>query len=486
MSAAIVQYHSSYMKRLLSAALLSIAFPVSVFAQSAPIVPQAVQDELPVVISSAANAPVPAAHGVVNCFDYYHFGSIQADITAAVSGTVSGAPITFSGTLENTNPYPIVDGALYVKIFKSRGSTKDANGPDVVDQFLVKGDLVIPANGSIPISFDWKVPAAAETGEYSVATFFTTSRKFNLLGLSFTDDVVGNTVPFTVSGEETGAVRFEKSSVTVAGQQYRFAAFPPRVSATSSVAITAQIKNTTSADQRVRIRWTIYQWDAQLRENAVQDIPETSITVPAGKSVPVTMSVTDTKYPVYLAEGTLQWADSKSVVGIRFVRDGLDRTRVNFPGVVSYPLKAGVANTLFSCVHNAGSSASVSDGRLDLTLSDMRGNVIHEYSYTGDVTGAMMGVADTFTPARDYSSFVLDARLYRGKEFVDEAHLVYDCAAIDPASCAEDDLALPTAGIMGAISQYGVIAVGALFVLVIFVLAVAAHLLRSKPSVAKV
>jgi hypothetical protein len=293
--------------------------------------------------------------------------------------------VWFSGF--TTNPYPIVDGALYVKIFKSRGSTKDANGPDVVDQFLVKGDLVIPANGSIPISFDWKVPAAAETGEYSVATFFTTSRKFNLLGLSFTDDVVGNTVPFTVSGEETGAVRFEKSSVTVAGQQYRFAAFPPRVSATSSVAITAQIKNTTSADQRVRIRWTIYQWDAQLRENAVQDIPETSITVPAGKSVPVTMSVTDTKYPVYLAEGTLQWADSKSVVGIRFVRDGLDRTRVNFPGVVSYPLKAGVANTLFSCVHNAGSSASVSDGRLDLTLSDMRGlndRLVHFFYHLHD------------------------------------------------------------------------------------------------------
>src|ERR1700740_2507725 len=53
-----------------------------------------------------------------NCFDYYHFGSVQAHISASVKGTVTGVPITFTGTLDNANPYPIVDGTLIVKIFR--------------------------------------------------------------------------------------------------------------------------------------------------------------------------------------------------------------------------------------------------------------------------------------------------------------------------------------------------------------------------------
>jgi hypothetical protein len=457
-------------------------FPILVFAQAAPAMPQSAQDDVPAGAIAQEGAVPALGAGVVNCFDFYRFGSVQADITAAVSGTVSGAPITFAGALKNTNPYPIVDGALYVKVFKKRGVGKDVNGPDVVDQFLVKGDIVIPANGSVPTSFVWKVPAYAESGDYQLATFFTTSRKFNLLGLSFTDDVVGNTVPFTVSGEQTGAVRFDKAGVTVAGQPYRFAAFPPRVSATSSVQIIAKVKNTSDSVQRAKLSWTIYQWDAQLRENAVQDIPTSSISIPAGGTLPVSVDITDAKYPVYLAVGTIQWGDTTSIVGIRFVRDGLDHMRINFPGVISYPLKAGQEDTIFSCLHNAGTSASVPDGRLDLTLSDMRGRVIHQFSYTGAVTGAMMGVADRFTPIRDYSSFVLDARLYRGNEFVDEAHLVYDCAALDPASCiADEDAPLPSTSIADAIAQYGILAIGVASLLVVVILAVAVHLLRMKP-----
>ena len=42
----------------------------------------------------------------------------------------------------------------------------------------------------MPAQFTWQVPAFAETGDYQVATYFLSDKKFNLLGLSFTDDVV--------------------------------------------------------------------------------------------------------------------------------------------------------------------------------------------------------------------------------------------------------------------------------------------------------
>lgn len=414
-------------------------FPIIALILSAPFLAGAQTASVPPTTGTTMPASPPT--GTVSCFDYYNFGSVQAKLTTPVSSAVSGTAITFSGTLENSNPYPVVDGALYVKVFKERGSTNDGNGPDVVEQFLVRGDIAIPAKGSVPISFSWKVPSYAQSGNYQIATFFTTSRKFNLLGLSFTDDVVGNVVPFKVVGEQTSGVAFDKTGETVNGAAYHFAAFPPRVSKDGSVAVAAKVANMTDGDAKANVRWEIYQWDGQLRENMVQEALQ-SVSVPAHSSKTVSITVSDVKYPVYLAVATLSWNDTKSVIGVRFVREGVDRTRINFPGILSFPLKAGEESTLFSCLHNAGQSPSVPGGRLDLTLSDLSGNVIHEYSYTGEITGAMMGVAEKFTPKNNYDYFTLDARLYSGDQFVDEAHLVYDCNQIDPATCMSGETSI--------------------------------------------
>lgn len=406
--------------------------------------------------SGSTEGVVPA--NTVSCFDYYSFGSVQANLTAPITSAVSGTAVTFSGALTNDNPYPIVDGALYVKVFKTRGTSNDGNGPDVVDQFFVKGGITIPAKGSAPVSFQWRIPAYAQSGDYQLATFFTTSRKFNLLGLSFTDDVVGNTVPFTVVGEQTGAVRFDKSSVTIHDTPYYFAAFPPRVDAKLPVTLKAKVRNTTREAQTATISWVVYQWDAQLRENAVQEETR-QVNVPAGSSADVSITVRDVKYPVYLAVGTLKWKDSQSIIGARFVREGVDRTRINFPGVISFPLKAGEENTLFSCLHNSGESAVVPNGRLELTLSDALGNLIKEYTYSGDVTGAMMGVAEKFVPTEDYDFFVLDARLYQSDQFIDEAHLVYDCNEIDPSMCGAKK-PVAAGNILGSTQSLAIIALG--------------------------
>ena len=130
--------------KLLAGSVLLFA-PVLAFAQAGPGDPNTPAIQMPT--------------NTVSCFDYYTFGSVQANLTAPVTSAVSGTAITFSGTIKNNNPYPIVDGSLYVKVFKSRGSQNDGNGPDVVDQFVAMGDITIPANGSIPASYAWNVPS---------------------------------------------------------------------------------------------------------------------------------------------------------------------------------------------------------------------------------------------------------------------------------------------------------------------------------------
>lgn len=423
------------MARYNKAMYTTLALRVHLFALLGVLIafmlPLAAHAQQPTVTALAEESVFVAPPGTVSCFDYYSFGSIKAELAASVETAVSGTPIVFTGTLENMNDYPIVDGALYAKIFRIRPGGRDANGHDLVDQFIVRGDITIPARGKIPVSVSWQIPSMARSGEYQLATFFATSRKFNLMGLSFTDDVVGGTARFDVSGEQTNGVQFEKTGVTVAGEKYQFATFPPHVSASAPIEIAATIRNTTAQPQRASVSWAVYQWDAQLRENAVQE--ETAeVEVPAKGSAPVRIIVSDAQYPVYLAVGTLTWKDTKSIVGVRFVREDIDRVRINFPGVTAYPLVAGQENTLFSCLHNSGSAHVVPGGRLELTLSAMDGSIIFEHVYEGDVSGTMMGIAQPFIPKKDYDRFVLDARLYQDNQFVDEAHLVYDCDSLRP------------------------------------------------------
>jgi hypothetical protein len=383
---------------------------------------------------AAAQAKAPASSNLVNCFDYYHFGSVQVHANPVFTSVASGAPLEFSGVIENQNPYPIVDGAVYVKVFRyGTGDTK--NGPDVVDQFFVKDGITLAAGSSTPITFSWNVPSTARSGEYGMATFFTAAKKFNLLGLSFTDDVVGNTARFTVKGGQNHYVSFDKKKVTVNGKAYAFAGFLPRTNAQDAIQVEAVAVNSAAGPEQVGVHWQLYSWDAQLPSNLIEESDET-ITVPAGGTAPSRYTIRDTNAPVYLLTGTLYYRDSKSIINVRVVREGISRLRLNFPSITTFPLKQGEDATLFSCLHNTADSA-VKDARLDLKLTDRKGNIIHSTTYEGAVAGAMMGVAESFVPEKTYHSFVLNAKLYSGDTLVDEATFDYDCKAIDPTLCPD-------------------------------------------------
>ena len=411
----------------------------------------ALAQDVPPTALGQPTAAAPA--NTVNCFDYYHFGSVQVDVTPSVASAVSGVPITFTGTLKNANPYPVVDGAVYVKIFRQRGNgEQDANGPDVVDQFYAAEGLTVPANGELPISIDWQIPSYAVSGEYKIATFFTVSRKFNLLGLPFTDDVVGNTASFKVAGELKNGVSFKKDAVTVDGDKYYFAAFPPRTSATDPVTVEATLTNPTSESATVPVTWSLYHWSQNDNANFITTKTE-QVTIAPGKTATVSYIVDDADHPVYLLQGVAKWHDSSSIIDVRFVRDGKDQTRINFSSVMSYPLTAGAPATLFSCLHNAGTSDSVPGGRLELSLLDEKARVIHTYTYAGAVTGAMMGVAENFTPQKTYGTFTLNAKLYQGEALVDQSSVTYDCQKLDPTACpAESTDSTTTTFILGCLA----------------------------------
>ncbi|MFZ2908191.1 MAG: hypothetical protein WA014_03610, partial [Minisyncoccia bacterium] len=201
--------------------------------------------------------------GLTSCLDFYRFGSVPVSLSGSLAQVSAGSPLALSGTITNQNTYPIEEVKIYAKVFKSRGTTKDVNGPDVVDFFPLPDTYTLKAGETKLVGFTWDVPQGAEQGDYQVTTYVASSERFNLQGLSFTDDVIGPLYQFTVVGTNTGSVRFAKNSVTVNHEPFRFAAYTPRVPQdTTAVRIEANVTNTTKTPTKASLTWKLYYWDA--------------------------------------------------------------------------------------------------------------------------------------------------------------------------------------------------------------------------------
>ncbi|MDQ5976362.1 MAG: hypothetical protein QG664_275 [Patescibacteria group bacterium] len=400
-----------------------------------------------VLSASAADSPEPvknfpaADQGQVDCFDYYHFGSVQVDLSPTLNQTVPGATLNFQGTIKNENAYPIVDGSVYVKIFRKSEENKDLvldNGYPLVDQFLLPDTYTLPAKGEKPAAFDWTVPMNAAGGEYYAAFFFQSARHYNLLGLSFTDDVTGNQSHFTVTNpDDMRLVTFNKNTVTLNGQKHRFANFPLEFKKDESVIAKVEITNPKTEATAVSLLWKHYAWDA-LRPETLADTQNEIILLQPGE----TRTVEYAAQPLGSAAVSYVVVEmhdgiSKSFLDIRFARVDIDETNVNFPSIMDYPLKAGVETGVFSCIHGVNLPV-VTDNILTLTLRDMDKNIIHTYKYRGDVTSNMMGFVDRFVPEKTYTDFTLTATLERKGQVFEDVTQTYRCQDIDPSLCPKD------------------------------------------------
>lgn len=386
---------------------------------------------------SLGNGVAQLPPNTVDCFQYYTFGSVAVDVEPVVQSGVAGSALTFTGIITNTNDYPIIDGQVMVKVFKTSGLDETdvhGNGYPVVEQFFPQEHVTLPAHGTTSISFDWEVPAYTTSGEYELDTFFMTDRRFNLLGLPFTDDITGNKAGFSIVGQTEKAVSFNKYSVKLNNETYHFAAFPPVFEKDEPVTATAELVNTTTETQIVPVQWNLFDWAGERIENQLAVKTDSVLLKPGEKKV-VTYTATKAVGSVSLLQAVATFKDTKSILNIRFARNGFDQIRLNFPSTATYPLSAGKEATIFSCVHST-MAPIVTDGKLTLSILTPEGQLIHAYTYDGQVTGDMMGVKDTYTPTTTIADFDVRAELWRQGEKVEEVTIPYRCKDINPSLCS--------------------------------------------------
>ena len=403
----------------------------------------------PSATSSQTASFVPSAPaGLSSCFSVYKFGSITSSFTPSSPEYAQDVTASFTGTIHNQNAYPIDDATLYIKIFNDRtGGQKNINGPDVVASFPAVTHFTLRAGETKNVSFTWHVPPDAVPGLYEAAAYVASSDRFELSGLTFTDDITGSMTRFTVVGQDSGAIRFDKSSVTVAGTPFYFAAFPPTVSSsTVDVPISAAVVNTQPVAATATINWKLYWWDALQQSHLVSQSTQ-SVTLPPNATTTVTYVAKDTKHDAYYLVGTLtDQYGSSSIIGVRYGYYGaVDDTRLNFVGISAYPAHAGQGEAI-ACIHSTGGT-DVPDttvtvtARTDNALFPFLSRTIAHASWTGTIGGDIYALTAPFKGSS--SSFTVTAKLYRGNSLVDTVTLPYDCKNLNvPCGSSESDILL--------------------------------------------
>ncbi|MDO8574477.1 MAG: hypothetical protein Q7R86_02530 [bacterium] len=404
------------------------------------------------------------------CFDFYNFGSVPVDISPELIQTLAGSELRFYVTATNENPYPIVDGSIYVKVFRKQTDQEMAqkNGGFLVDEFFMKEGVILDAGETKKFDFLWKVPAWAPEGDYQAFTYFQSAKKFDLLGLPFTDDVKGSRADFKIRGEFENSVGLDKNNVKVNGKLYLFTGGPSLFESDETIKVEIPIQNPTTNSESAVVNYTLYWWSGSLDSQKIDSRKET-VTLASGEKKTLSYEIINKDYPVYYLVVDSKWNDYSNIIGVRVARKELGRLRINFPGVTSFPITEGINNEVFACLHNV-SLGGTTNGKLEISILDENGASVKEFAYEGAITSVMMGLKGNFLPEKSYDKFTLKASLFDGERtLVDNAELSFDCLEINSDKCLLEEI--EEEGLLGLNPQMLMyVIIGALILVIIIVI----------------
>jgi LPXTG-motif cell wall-anchored protein len=203
------------------------------------------------------------------------------------------------------------------------------------------------------------------------------------------------------------------------------------------VKVKTTITNPSDTIKILPLQWNQYAWDAMNKDN-LRFTKTELVTLKPKETKTVTYEAQPQRESVVYVVAVTQDNEAKSVLDIRYVRDGIEETRINFPGLTQFPLNKDTENTLFACAHSTNQPI-VAGNILTLTLKDRDGKTIHEYRYEGDISGAMSGFGEKFKTEKNINYATLTASLQRNGVIVEEVTTTYDCTQIDPSSCLPEE-----------------------------------------------
>lgn len=393
-----------------------------------------------------------------SCFDYYRFGSVPITITSRTTQIAQGGVLAMNISVKNENAYPIPNVAVYVKVFYKKDFKKSSFGPDVIDFIKVADHITLTAGEQKTITYSYAIAPQTEPGNYQIAGYVNASERYNLAGLTFTNDIVGALFNYSVIGESLGSARFDNTKTIVDGIGYHAAIFSPFTeSQPNGVLVSTVIENTKNTPYQGKVNWTLYSWDGLNPANKISEKVQ-DISVQNNSSTTLTYTVTDKAHTVYYLIGRLtstQGKDADSIVTVRYIQfeKGTEPLpRIAFLGASSYPAVKD-KTTAFVCVHSSGFKAS-ENGKVTLEVLplDPLGRILHfkglgRKEFSGVIPGALSALSIPLSA--DSGDFKIRATLYQNGVRIDSVESSYTCSELSQTCSYTSYWVLLATGILG-------------------------------------
>lgn len=371
---------------------------------------------------------------VIDCFDteYYRYNSVQIGVDPFATKVFPGESIGFAGFLENKRTHPVANGLLFVKIFRVQDKlSTQSQGYDVVDQFVVKRNISIPAASSTPVKFGWRPSKNTPSGIYRVAMYFSQNETMDISGLNFTDDITGNVTDIEVvtSGSSQDTVAFEKTAVTVDGKQYFFARPPIQINSEKDVIVTTKINNPTKQKKSVTITYDASTWGPLVKPKAsytkkIVLQPQSSQTI--SQTIPYLQA-----FVTFVTIRAVTDNEDTSLLNVRYLYNKSDEARFFSVGLDTFPVQTGDKVTMYSCYHALTDKGfKKEESTVSLKAVDREGNEIAS-TENGAVIQSVPrnGSKAVFLATKNYDYIKLIAALSTtGASSSDEQVVIYDCA----------------------------------------------------------
>ena len=322
---------------------------------------------------------------------------------------------------------------------------KDIPEPDysrseiiILDEFDVAENISIDTKGEYSVSYTYVLPKNSPSGQYQIVFYVVEQDRYNLAGLNFTNDVVASKILFDVRGNNSEYVYLDQTQIMVGEQPHNVMAFVTQHKSNISIPVSIPLYNPESEDEVMNVTYNLYSWDSANEKNKI-DTKTEEVLVPAQSEYMLTYQVDNGMLPVYYLSITAHpkgAVEEKTISNIRFALRDETKSRINFTGVDSYPLKQGEESTLVTCFHDGSGRANLDSTRIETILYDENNKEISRIEYDGKTIPDIKGIINKFTPIKDIVNFTVVTNMFdsQGNQ-IDSIEKTYNCQDINPSLC---------------------------------------------------
>lgn len=381
---------------------------------------------------------------LADCFDVYEFGSAGVALTAGSSQSEYKPYdlVEISGEVVNNNPYPVLGLTVRARVLRSHPNPVIQRALyTTVDDFEVIKNITLKSKESYKLQYNYNMSGKAPSGEYKIQYYVYNQDRFNLNGLSFTEDIIANITEFTVKGE-VEHIYIDKTKITVDGQDNDTRGFITQHTINKDLPIKFPLINPTNEEKEVEINYKLYKWDGILESNLIEEKIQ-QVSVKGNSSLELEYVLEPNNNPVYylvLESSTTEEKKNplikdKSMAHVRLSIGGNNAPRVNWVGLNKNPFEGGDVEVM-TCVHNTVFETDKGPVKVESIARDEKGRELSKIEYEGVMPSVVSGIKNKLNTEKKFNEVTIETSIYNASnELVDNIITKYECNELSPELC---------------------------------------------------